>query len=170
MIVVGFGFLLISFVAGEFLELDGAHISILRPSLIALTMVVTGGVGILMTPQYPHFVALPVGLALGILVGLGVSKTILEPLHRAQNTSTVDQQELIGKHATVVSVIPQSGFGQIMYEVNGSRVTGPAKGEDGRGVRQGEAVEILSIVDNTYFVRPVTGHEKQHDEAHFSPN
>jgi len=164
MIVVGLGFILISLFAGEFLEFEGAHISILRPSVIALAMVVTGGIGLLMTPQYPHFVALPIGLTAGILVSLAVSKAILEPLQRSQNTSIVDRQELIGKHATVVSVIPQSGFGQIVYEVSGSKTTSPAKGENGRGVKQGETVEIISIVDNTYFVRPVTERDAKHEQ------
>ncbi|MCL2674059.1 MAG: hypothetical protein FWE92_01870 [Defluviitaleaceae bacterium] len=164
MIVVGLGFILISLFAGEFFEFEGAHISILRPSVIALALVVTGGVGILMTPQFSHFVALPVGLGIGMAVSLAVSKAILEPLHRSQNTSTVDSEELIGKHATVTSIIPQSGFGQITYEVNGSKVTGPAKGKDGRGVKQGEIVEILSIVNNTYFVKPITEHDKQYEQ------
>ena len=160
MIVVGLGFILISLIAGEFFEFEGAHISILRPSVIALVLVVTGCVGILMTPRFPDFVALPVGLALGMAVALTVSKGILEPLQRAQNTSTVDQQDLIGKHATVISAIPQSGYGQILYEVNGSKITGPAKGENDRGIRQGESVEILSIVDNTYYVKPVVEREQ----------
>ncbi|MCL2616718.1 MAG: NfeD family protein, partial [Defluviitaleaceae bacterium] len=124
-------------------------------SVIAVALVVAGGIGYLWSPVMPHFVVLPAGLLAGTLTGLALQVFVFAPLHRAQNTSTVDRQSLIGKQAKVTSVIPQAGFGKIEYEVNGSKVASPAKGEGGCGVSQGTAVEIVYIENNVYFVRPL---------------
>ena len=165
---VGIGFILLSLFIGEigdigeFGEFDGGSVfSFLKPSIIALFMVVTGGVGIIITPLITGgggivlFISAISGLALAGLM----NRFVLVPLRRAFNTSAFNMQDTIGMVAEVISPIPEGGYGKIRYNISGSYVTSPAKSEDGNAVKCGENVEIIYIEKNTYFVR------RQPDEA-----
>jgi membrane-bound ClpP family serine protease len=82
-----------------------------------------------------------------------LNRFVIIPLYKAQNTSAFNMQDTIGTHATVISPIPQGGYGKIRYNISGSVVTSPAKSEDGREIKAGEAVDIIYVEKNTYFVR-----------------
>ena len=155
MLVVGLGFLVITIATGELFELEGTQFSFLRPSIIAAMLATAGAIGTFMADDIPSFLLLPVSIAVGFVIGLLLNKFVIDPLHRAQNTSTVDQQALIGLRAKVDSQIAQGGFGRIVYTVNGSRVTSPAKTDDGSGLSAGVSVEIMYIENQTFFVREV---------------
>ena len=154
-LIVGLGFLIISVVMGELLELEGAHLSFLRPSIIAAVLAVTGAMGTFMGDSIPRLLLLPVSVGVGLLIGFLLSAFIINPLHRAQSTSTVEQKDLIGMQATVDSKIAQGGFGRIIYTVNGSRVSSPARSITGTGFETGTAVEITDIQEGVYYVRAV---------------
>jgi len=153
MLVVGLGFLIITVAVGELLELEGTHFSFLRPSVIAAILATAGAIGTFMPDRFPALFLLPISIGAGLVIGLLLNKLVLDPLHRAQSTSTVDQEELIGTVAVVDSRIAQDSYGRIVYAVNGSRVTSTAKADDGRAIDAGVQVVIVYIEDNTYFVR-----------------
>ena len=159
---VGAAFIILSLVVGEFANIEvgseGFSLgSFLRPMLIAVFMVVTGGLGLLLTPRLDFVGSGGLILFLCVLSGLTVAglvnRFILIPMHRAQNTSTFNKQDTIGSAAEIISPIPQGGYGKIRYNVSGSFVTSPAKSEDGNPISRGESVEIIYIEKNTYFVR-----------------
>ena len=149
MLIVGGGFIIITLIIGEFFEFEGPF-GFLSPSVFALMLVTAGAIGQFSDINFA--IKLPVSLAVGLGVGLLFTKFVVQPLHRSQNTSTVDQQALIGLTATVDSRIAQGGFGRIVYTVNGSRVQSPAKTINGAGVDLGAAVKIMYIENKTFFV------------------
>jgi len=155
MLVVGLGFLLITLVVGELFELEGMRFSFLSPSVIAVFLGVAGAVGTFMGGNLNAILLLTISLGAGFVASMLLSKLVIKPLHRAQNTSTVYQQDLIGMRAIVDSPIAQGDYGRIVYTVNGSRVTSPAKCRDGEKIGTGIAVEITHIENNTFFVRKV---------------
>jgi len=155
MLVVGLGFLILTIATGELFELEGTQFSFLRPSVIAAILAIAGAIGTFMGDDIPALLLFPVSIVTGLVIGFFLNKFVIDPLHRAQNTSTVDQQALIGMHAKVDSQIAQGGFGRIVYVVNGSKVTSPAKTDDGNGLSAGTSVEIMYIENQTFFVREV---------------
>ena len=154
---VGIVSIVLSFVVGNFFSAEGVGFSILQPKLVAAFMLVTGGMGLLLTERLgtiggPGFV-LFVSVASGVAAAMILQRFIIVPLTNAQNTSTFDMQATIGVTAEVISKIPQGGYGKIRYNISGSTVTSPAKSEDGNQIIAGEYVEIIYIEKNTYFVR-----------------
>ncbi|MCL2386116.1 MAG: NfeD family protein [Defluviitaleaceae bacterium] len=155
---VGAGFILISLIVGELFEIEGTSVfSFMRPTLIAIFMVVMGGLGLLLTPRIDWVggagIVLFISVVSGLLIAGLINRFILIPLHKAQNTSAFNIQDTIGVVAEVVSPIPQGGYGKIRYNISGSVVTSPAKCDDNSAIACGETVEIIYIEKNTYFVR-----------------
>ncbi|MCL1996748.1 MAG: hypothetical protein FWG63_11125 [Defluviitaleaceae bacterium] len=153
---VGLGYTVISLVLGNLLDMgdfDNSAFSPLRPAPISAFLVVFGGVGMLFYESLGFTMVLIISAFLGVVISYLVIRFVLMPLHRAQNTSTVDRQSLVGHHAVVQVKIPQNGFGKISLNVNGSNVSSPAKSEDSNEISTGTTVEIVSIERNIYFVK-----------------
>jgi len=150
--LIGSGFVVISFIFGEVLDFDGTSFVFLKPKVLALTLTVTGGAGLILTPRIGSYLAFPISLASGLFAGFMLYRLVILPLVRLSHTSTHDKQSLIGSIAKVTLTIPQGGFGKIMYSVNGSIVTSPAKTEDDSGIAKDTDVVITSIKNNAYYV------------------
>jgi membrane protein implicated in regulation of membrane protease activity len=158
---VGAGYTVIAFLLGEVLNLAdfdtdmdlSGGVSPLKPSVIAAFVTVFGGAGLLLQRVMALILVLPLAALLGLTVAFLMYRFIIVPLARAQNTSAVEIQSLIGQSAKVTEKIFQGGYGQITYHVNGNTYTSPAKAENGGEVARGMQVEIMYIQDNTYFVR-----------------
>ena len=155
MMLVGIGFLILTFAIGELVEFEGSTFSIFRPSIIAVILASVGSFGFFMGDHFDTFVLLPLSLTVGVGVGYLLAKFVIDPLHKLQNTSTVDQQSLIGLSAKVDQKVAQGGYGRITYTIHGSRVRAPAKSVDGKEINIGDPVEIMYIEDKTFYVRPV---------------
>jgi len=156
--IVGAGFIILSLIMGAFADVEFGPASILQPKLVAIFLTVTGGVGIVLSRSDSVFLSAGIAvLTISVLSGLAVAglmhRLVIIPLRRAQNTSTFDKQATIGVAATVISPIPQNGYGKIRYSISGSTVTSPAKSEDGGEIKNGATVDIVYIEGNTYFVR-----------------
>ena len=154
---VGLGFIVLALLIGEVAEMDGSVFGFLKPSLIAIFLVVMGGLGMILTPRLeglPLLVAV-IGFMGALFVAGVINRLVIIPLQKAQNTSAFNMQDTIGIQATVISPIPRGGYGKIRYNISGSVVTSPAKSEDGAAVKAGEAVSIVYVEKNTYFVRRV---------------
>ncbi len=162
---VGVGYTLLSFFLGEALnifhfdtEFDthfemGDVISPLKPSVIAAFITVFGGAGIIASRQLTLLPACIVAALFGFVVAFLFYRFIIVPLYKAQNTSAVEKQSLIGFDAKVSEGIPQGGYGKITYYANGNTYTAPAKAEGGGGIKRNSSVEITCIEKNTFFVR-----------------
>ena len=154
---VGIGFLLLSLVADAMLDFEGFGFALLQPKIIAIFMLVTGGVGLALNAQ-SGFLLMPtiiliISVVSGLLVAGLIYRFVIVPLKKAENTSTFKKEDTIGSTAEVVSPIPKGGYGKIRYNVSGSVVTGPAKSEDDNEVKTGEKVFIMDIDKGTYLVR-----------------
>jgi len=152
---VGAGFIVLTLIIGQVAEIEGTLFGFLRPSLVAIFLVVMGGVGLILTPRLDGLVLIVaiISFAAAMLVAAAINRFILIPLHKAQNTSAFHIQDTIGITATVISPIPQGRHGKIRYSISGSVVTSPAKSEDGAAIKAGEIVNIVYVEKNTYFVR-----------------
>lgn len=158
---VGVGYTVIAFLLGEVInvfdfdtDIDfGGTVSPLKPSVIAAFVTVFGGSGLLLAHYLPVFAVVPAAGLLGVAVAFFMYRFIIVPLSKAQNTSAVEIQSLIGHTAKVTEKIFQGGYGQITYYVNGNTYSSPAKADNGGEIKRNENVEIMYIQDNTYYVR-----------------
>jgi len=119
---------------------------------------VTGGAGwLLLRNGMPHTLALSIALALGAVVALALLLLVIRPLQRAQNTSAVETQSLLGCTAKVVEKIPAGGYGKISLVLpdHGNTHNAPAKSHYGGEIPARTMVEVTRIEKNTYYVRPV---------------
>ena len=156
---VGAAYTLVAFLLGEVInvfdfdfDLNGT-VSPLKPAVIAAFITVFGGSGLLLVSVAPWYAAVPAAALFGAAVAYLMYRFIIVPLSKAQNTSAVEIQSLIGHTAKVTERIFQGGYGQITYHVNGSTFTAPAKAENGGEIQRGKDVEIMYIQDSTYFVQ-----------------
>ena len=155
---VGVGFVVLTLIIGTVMEAEVAAVSFLRPTLIAVFLTVTGGLGLILTPRFygtaGDVVVLAISVAGGFLIASLMNIFVIKPLHRAQNTSTFNKQDVVGQLAEVIAQIPHGGgYGKIKYNVSGSIVTGSARCEDEGELKIGERAEIVRVEGNTYFVR-----------------
>ena len=150
--LIGAGFVVISVIFGEVLDFEGVGFFLLKPKVLAFTIIVMGAVGLILTPRIGSYLAFPISLASGLTAGYLLYRLVILPLFRMSHTSTHDKQSLIGSVAKVSLTIPQGGYGKIKYTVNGSIVTSPAKTEDGSGIAKDTDVIITSIKNNAYYV------------------
>ncbi len=159
---VGVGYTFISFFLGEtvdFLNFD-ADVDFglpIKPAMIAAFLTVFGGIGLVLQSKLPLTFVLLAAVGVGVLVAYLLLKFIIGPLSRAQNTSSVEIQSLVGHPATVTEVIRQGRFGQITYVVNGNTYSSPAKSEDGGEIPRYDRVEIVYIDKNVYYVKKLEG-------------
>jgi len=153
---VGAGYTVIAFLLGEFLghtDVDIANISPLKPTVIAAFITVFGGAGLVLLQFVNEFTALPLAGLIALAVATVIYRFIIVPLTKAQSTTIIEQQSLIGCQAQVTETIPQGKYGKITYKVKDNIYTAPAKAEDGSAIARNSRVEIVHIEKNTYYVR-----------------
>lgn len=131
-------------------------VSPLKPITIISFLTVFGGIGMMGT----HYGLNPILVFIlafisAFIVSWMLFKGVVVPLYRAQSTSAISQEQLIGMTATIISTIIEGGYGTISYTVNGSRHNAPAKGVINQSIRQGKEVIITDIKDNLFYVQPV---------------
>lgn len=159
--------ILLSFLLGEFLDFcgvdgldfDGFDLNVilpLSPMLLVLLVTVFGGTGLILVRlqwHIPSFAIILLALAAGYLVSMVVNRFILRPLKKAENTSTIPQEELVGQCAVVTEKIHKNGFGQIKYIISGSMYLAPAKATTKEEeILAGEEVSICWIEDHVFYV------------------
>ncbi|MBC2581300.1 hypothetical protein HGI79_13545 [Clostridium sp. DJ247] len=132
---VGVIYTVITFLIGslfDFVHFD-SHIDThtifpLKPITIVSFITVFGGIGIIGTSSRLNAIfTFIIAFATGIIVSFILYRLILIPLYKAQNTSAVSQDALIGMKAIVISPILEDGFGVIAYIVNGNKYNAPAQ-------------------------------------------
>lgn len=128
----------------------------IKPITVISFITVFGGVGIIGTHyKLLALITFIVAIVSAFLVSFILYRFIVVPLYKAQNTSAVSQDKLIGVKAKVISPVMEDGFGTIAYVVNGSKYNAPAKHINRKAINQGEEVIIYEIKDNTFYVQPI---------------
>lgn len=159
---VGVIYTIISFLLGQlfdFFDFDGdfeigSNISPLKPVCIAAFVTVFGGIGIiLMKNKLPFIISFIIALSIAFVVAFIIYKCVIVQLYKAQNTSAIERQKLIGQKAKVTLTIRQGGYGKITYIINGNTYNSPAKSENGNEIKSGTEVQICYIDKNTFFVK-----------------
>ena len=152
---VGVGFVVISFIIGELGPGDGFEngLFFLKPSILASFLVVFGGAGLIAESRTIGIVAIGVAALCAFAVTFVIYRFVIIPLHRAQSTSVVEKQSLIGHDAIVIERISQGQYGKISFSIHGNRHSAPAKSEDGNEILRNQAVQITYIDKNTYYVK-----------------
>jgi hypothetical protein len=133
-----------------------AALPILSPTIIAAFVTGFGGTGILVS--YLTRWAVVSGVITAVIGGLllaGSAFGLLSFIYsRTQGGSEYQTSELTGIGAEVITTIPESGFGEIAYEIRGSRVNAAARSVDGHPIAKHSHVTIAKVVGSTHFVKP----------------
>lgn len=176
---VGIGLTMISLIAGQFGDilgvdgLDGLDIGIgsllpLSPMIYVLFCTVFGGMGLILLkvcPSWPAVLIAAIAIVTGIVIAAGFYRGIIIPLRKAQNTSAPAKEELIGVLAKVQESIPENGYGEISYVVNGNTYTAPAKTTDGHSISKGCEVSICWIEQYVFYVIEIDGIQKEQSKS-----
>ncbi len=163
---VGIGLTLVSLITGQFSDIFGVDgfdigdIGIdfllpLSPMIYVLFCTVFGGTGLILLkvcPSLSSIIILVIAIFTGIIISTGFYRGIIIPLKKAQNTSAPAQEELIGVLAKVQESIPENGYGEISYVVNGNSYIAPARTTDGHKVQKGCEVTICWIENYVFYV------------------
>ena len=132
-------------------------ISPLSPMTIATFSAFFGGTGLILTKLFRLniYVSLPVSAGVGLLIAAGVFSVFYRIFQAVQASSEVEMASLAGQHAEVTEAIPEQGVGQVAYVVRGGRFTAHARSEDSTAIQRFAPVEIVRVVGNTLYVRPL---------------
>jgi membrane protein implicated in regulation of membrane protease activity len=130
---------------------------LINPIVLVSFLTIFGGIGIIGTVhmRWASIFVFLLALASGVLVAFLLYKFIAVPLYKAENTSNVHKEQLIGSAAEVDTGILKDGFGKIKYCVNSIRYTAPAKHIEGKALIQGQKVVICRIEENIFYVSEV---------------
>lgn len=128
-----------------------------NPIVLVSFFTIFGGIGIIGTEymKWISFLVFAAALSSGIVIAFILYKFVAIPLYKAENSSNVNQQSLIGSPAEVDTGILEDGFGKIKYIVNSIRYTAPAKHIEGKALLQGQKVVIIKIEKNVFYVSEV---------------
>ena len=166
--LVGVIYSVITFLLGGFFDIvhlggditahidGGGGISPLKPITIVSFLTVFGGIGIMGTNYGINpIITIILASIVGVFISFSIFRFVIVPLSKAQNTSSVYEDKLIGMEAVVISKIMENGFGTIGYVVNGTKYNAPAQHVSKKAVEQGEKVLIYVIKDKIFYVEPL---------------
>lgn len=125
----------------------------IKPITVVSFVTVFGGVGLIsLGQQLGGVLALVLAMVSGLAIATLLYRYVVLPLQRAQNTSTVSQEDLVGRTGKVALDLSGDRFGSITYVVNGNSYTAPARSLGAVDLHQGEEVIIVRIQDNVFYV------------------
>ena len=139
-----------------------APIAPLSPATISVFMATFGGVGIILTSLF-HLnllVTLPVSAAAGFGVATVVFTLFYHFFTKVQASSEPRMAEAIGLKAEVTVPIPAAGVGEVAFVARGTRLTSPARSQEGVELGRNETVKILRQVGSTLYVARLAEEEK----------
>ena len=157
---IGFLFLLISFVVGDVFEalgfdfgLDASHdFGVFDSRVIAVFLTAFGGFGAIGSAiGYGAFG----GSLFGLLGGVAFGAIVFyfgKLLYNQQSSSSVSEEDLIGRAAQVVVSIRPDGLGQISCRIGEERIEKLARTTGGEEIKAGQLVRIESIGSDSVIV------------------
>lgn len=129
------------------------HISPFALAMFGATFGLTG----LMTRLWLEMSPLPSifwATLVALVTGAGAQLFFIYVLSPTRSSHFSLTEDAVGRIATVLITIPQSGQGQIAYDNQSGRITLGARSSAGKAIHSGEAVVIEQIVGRVAFVRP----------------
>lgn len=159
---LGFLFLLISFIVGDIFEavgfdfdtnLDSSHdFGLLDSRVISIFLTAFGGFGAIgVSLGYGALISSLFGIGGGVVFGALVFY-FGKFLYNQQSSSSVTENDLLGRSAQVVVAILPNQIGQISCRVGEERVEKIARTRDGSEIKAGETVRIESITSDAVIV------------------
>lgn len=166
---VGFVFLLISLVVGDVFEAVGFDLSagdsgldfgFLDSRVLAVFITAFGGFGaIAIQMGFGAVVGSLAGLLGGVVFALVVS-LFGRFLIAQQASSTVTDDDLIGRTAQVTVAIKPREIGQISVRVGDERVEKVARSKDGEEIKSGTLVRVAAIAGDSVIVEAEEGNSR----------
>jgi hypothetical protein len=140
---------------GEVSTDSSVHFSPLSPVTIAMFVTSFGAGGII---SMHVFEITGIGsLGIATLTGFVIASITFVIFYKmfkmTQGSSIPSATEFAGLDAEVITGIPADGLGEIAYVVRGSRLTGPARSDDGKPHTPHSTVKIARVTGNTYYVK-----------------
>ena len=122
--------------------------------MIALLMVGFGaaGFGIRATTEYSMFYSSMGGVCGAGIMGI-IGYLIIRAFYTSQESSTINDADVIGHNANVIDTIGEGTNGQIVSIIRGREITFLAKAEDGLMISKGSQVTIVSKIGNVVIVK-----------------
>lgn len=159
---VGFVFLLASLVLGDVFEMfgsdadlgagDGTDFGLFDSRVIAVFITAFGGFGLI--GAWSGFGAVGsslIGLVGGVIFG-GVVSAFGRFLVGQQSSSTVTDNDLIGRTAQVTVTIKSGELGQITTRIGDERVEKLARTTSGQEIKTGSIVKVAAIAGDSVIV------------------
>ncbi|HEX6278917.1 MAG TPA: NfeD family protein [Pyrinomonadaceae bacterium] len=161
---IGFLFLLISLVVGDIFEAVGfdfdaggdgsTDFGLLDSRVIAVFLTAFGGFGVIAAQNGYGAVASSITGLLGGVVFAAVVSVFGRFLIGQQASSTVTDDDLVGKTAQVTVAIKPGTVGQITAKIGDERVERIARAKDGLEIAAGTIVKVDSVVGDSIIVVP----------------
>ena len=130
-------------------------ISPLSPTVVATFLTGFGGGGLLANSYFQLSLGKGVLVALltGTLLSCGTFGVLTLLFRNTQAGSEYSVQDMVGRIVQIITPIPENGTGEVALIAKGTRITGPARTEDGKPIARNTPVEIVRVVANVYYVR-----------------
>ncbi|WPP42579.1 protease [Paenibacillus hunanensis] len=149
-LIIGAVYALFSLVFGDWLgdvlgglELPG--VDFLKPIVLAGTVTVFGGAGIILD-KYTTLstsLVLVLSLAAGILGALLVFFAYIKPMEHSEVSTGYSIRELVGKIGEITIPVPETGYGEVMVRLSGGNVVHIASSFDHCSIAAGSRVVII---------------------------
>ena len=160
---IGFLVLIFSLIFGHDSEIDvdpgdidagTSGPSIFSVKMIALLMVGFGatGFGFRATSDYSMFQSSMAGIGGAGVMGI-IGYLIIRAFYTSQESSTINDNDLIGHSANIIDAIGEGSNGQISCVIRGREITFLARTEDGSSIAKGNSVTIVSKIGNIVTVK-----------------
>ena len=159
---LGFLFLLISFIVGDIFDaigfdfdgsMDGnGDFGLLDSRVISIFLTAFGGFGAIgVSLGYGALMSSLFGIAGGVIFGALVFY-FGKFLYSQQSSSSITEEDLLGRSAQVVVAILPNQIGQISCRIGEERVEKIARTNDGAEIKAGETVRIEAITSDAVIV------------------
>lgn len=160
---VGFIMLILSMIFGHDADIDSADIdashagpSIFSAKMVALLMVGFGatGFGLRATTDYSMFQSSMGGIGGAFVLGI-IGYLIIRAFYASQESSTINDNDIIGQQAHLIDSIPANENGQVACIVRGREITFLARAAKDVSISKGSPVKIISINGNIVTVEEI---------------
>lgn len=115
-----------------------------------------GGIGYLFrnAAGWNAFLSLVLGIGGGLVAALAVSWFVINVLRKSGEFLDPADYETTGRVARVTSGIRTGGFGEIVYELGGTRQVSSARAETGEAIPYGTEVVVMRVEKGVAIVEP----------------
>lgn len=143
---IGVLLLLVTLVIGDVLDFDFGGELVSGPALAAFLGAFGFGGALALNAGASTGIAVVVGLVVGALIGLGAGFASAQ-LTKGGDESNVRTGGLVGRHATVVTAIPDGGFGTVSIVASGHITSLNARSTE--AIAAGTPVVIRGVLSAT---------------------